>query len=141
MYKKIIKQCLECESEYTITTRYSYKDRERSKYCSKRCAARNSPTKFKKEHKGLSQDKNPAWRGGKRFKDNGYIAISMGGKKYQYEHRLVMEKHLNRKLNREEHVHHINGDKTDNRIENLQLISVAEHSKVHHKLRVSCGRR
>jgi len=46
-------------------------------------------------------------------------------------HRKIMEEYLGRKLDKSEHVHHINRDKTDNRIENLQLMSESEHHSLH----------
>ena len=61
---------------------------------------------------------------------NGYRIIYVDGV-FIREHRHIMEQHLGRKLVEGEIVHHINGIKDDNRLENLAIMSPAEHTTLH----------
>jgi len=62
----------------------------------------------------------------------GYRIISTGKRKQRIrEHRLIMEKHIGRKLEAHEIIHHLNGDRLDNRTENLEITTLCEHNKKH----------
>jgi len=88
----------------------------------------------------ISGDKNPAWKGGREYIDNrGYKFVYLSKTDFFYpmtrqgcvsEHRLVMAQHLGRNLQSWEIVHHRNHNKTDNRIENLQLIQELQHNQL-----------
>jgi len=66
----------------------------------------------------------------RRINLNGYVTVQVNSKA-QYEHRVVMERHIGRPLQRLEHVHHKNGNRTDNRIENLELLTATDHMTEH----------
>ncbi|MFH2032632.1 MAG: HNH endonuclease signature motif containing protein [Bacteroidota bacterium] len=89
------------------------------------CFAKENRSKYFKNNKNR-------WKGGRNKTTQGYInifkpdhptSINAGSSsgKYVLEHRLVMEEKLGRYLTKDETVHHKNGIKTDNRIENLEL--------------------
>lgn len=76
------------------------------------------------------------WKGGRK-NNNGYVMIYSPDHPYRdqqgyvREHRLVVEKHLDRLLSSEEVVHHLNGVRNDNRYENLSILDKDDHDKIH----------
>lgn len=113
--------CDYCEKTYYVPPSYikwnKIKGRNNN-FCSSKCR-----TNYYSENSGGSES----------LSDNGYIRVASNKypSGYQYKHRIVMQEKLGRSLKTDEHVHHINGDKLDNRPENLEVVSSTEHHKKH----------
>lgn len=84
--------------------------------------------------------KNGQWKGGRSVASNGYVLIRVGVghhladvRGYAYEHRVVAETKIGRRLRPGEQVHHINGLKSDNRPENIEVVASRSHHAVLHR--------
>lgn len=81
---------------------------------------------------------HPNWKGGVSIDKWGYRLVYAPQRKkshpYTYEHVLVAEEKIGRRLHKNEHTHHLNGIKLDNRPENLLVCTASEHRKLHRQL-------
>lgn len=91
-------------------------------------------SKVRNPMRGRIGPSNPHFKEGRYVNQEGYVCVLLPGpgrSRYKLEHRLVMEQYIGRPLTPGEVVHHRNGDKQDNRIENLELTTNAAHSAFH----------
>ena len=123
---KVSRICLICGKDFL--TWKSNVNKGWGRYCSKGCAKTGKT--------------NPRWKGGISTSAEGYCLIKIyrnhplycmaDHRGYVYEHRLIMARFLNRPLPDIEVVHHINGDRSNNNIDNLMLFkNDSEHQSYH----------
>lgn len=86
------------------------------------------------KRKRIGQD-HPLFKIGKTLDTLGYVVLCSkiwGEDKGRREHRVVMERHLGRKLMTDEIVHHKNGNRLDNSLVNLEVMTRLQHNREHH---------
>ena len=106
-------RCQNCKRALMRKANESLHDFEVRKFCGREC--------FFKYNVG---EHSTSYKGGFKTDSDGYIKETRSD---QYVHRLVMEKHLGRKLKNSEHIHHKDGNPGNNNIRNLVICSNSEH--------------
>jgi hypothetical protein len=111
--------CLHCQQTFSKSRKPGGRIYNQQKYCSKEC--KDNAIRQR------AADKFNSGQIGRHIKKNGYVWISIpalannGTKTEMLEHRYVMQQHLDRPLRKDETVHHINGNRQDNSLQNLEL--------------------
>jgi hypothetical protein len=92
--------------------------------------------------RGQQGEKSASWKGGRVVASNGYVLIMVGKdhpladvRGYAYEHRVVAEQKIGRPLRMNDQIHHVNGIKSDNRPDNLEVCEGRAEHAVFHRIR------
>lgn len=116
--------CEKCNSTFSIAHRNV--SRRKTFKCQK-CLANQAIENLKKHNRNNYT--------GKILNEKGYeLTREIINGKYILSHRKVVEEFLKRKLTKEEVIHHVDGNKTNNIIENLLITNNSEHGKIHASL-------
>lgn len=108
------RNCNQCGKQYRPR-------RSTSRYCSRPCMWKNN---------GGHNKKKETWWISARGYIEGRVWMDEHTQVCCKQHRYIMEKHLDRRLLPDEDVHHIDGNKTNNDIDNLQVINHGEHASL-----------
>ena len=131
--KRIIIKCEHCGKK--VLYKRSEFVRTKNHFCGRKCH-----DAYRKIH--MKGKNSPSYKTGKKITKKGYVLIlslkhpyrNAGG--YILEHRLVVEKKIERYLTKEEVIHHIDLNKQNNHIDNLMLFKTnSEHIKFHTKMK------
>lgn len=117
--EKQVKKCLFCGDEFFVDSRHKEK-----KFCGLECAYAHKRTSNRMPTNGA----------------DGYKYVWFSDGSGEKEHRYIMEQHLGRKLETDEVVHHIDGNRSNNNISNLVVMKRGEHSALHRKKELESGK-
>ncbi len=139
--KSLMLVCPSCRSEFKVPRSHAH----RRRFCSVKCQHADPEFRWEKSQR-MRGVKNPHWKGGRVQHTEGYVYVSapdhpLSSNGYVLEHRLVMERWLKendpgspfliRVLSPDFVVHHEDGDKENNAIDNLVCMTPSEHLKHH----------
>jgi hypothetical protein len=117
--------CKQCQKE---SKKY---DREGSVFCNQKCYFN-----WKKINPNKKAYKEKIFVSGYYYIYMPSHPNAIKNNRYIAEHRYIAEQKIGRYLSKNEIAHHINGIKTDNRIENIEVLTISEHCKLHANIRL-----
>ena len=147
-------QCPICKKLFHLKP--SRKDKYKTHYCCRACfaEAKKEIMKGEKNHQfGLKGSKNASWKSDRKITVYGYIKVRSSDHPFRdcddfvFEHRLVAEKYLlnlensieingKKYLKKEYVVHHIDGNRKNNNVENLRIMTLEEHTSLHQSKKI-----
>lgn len=147
--RKVELACKGCGKSFQVPRSHKH----RRVFCSRECLEASPATRAQRASR--TGRKNGNWKGGRIPRHDGYIYVSVhdhpfASNGYVLEHRWIMERWLVKndpaskflteidgklRLSRDFHVHHMDENKTNNRVSNLRCMTPGEHKVLHNAIR------